>query len=146
MDGHAQDRLDEATETLAREQTALELAFLETDQDGQQWIVWLQIQGEQARPSPPPHMRSTPITSPTPDDAKNPVGAWPSLSSFSLPSPSDTPCGEQPASNERRERANRFRWRSARGPASVAMEASAMEAGKQKQAPAIGAFRAMRSC
>lgn len=40
------DRLDEATETLAREQTALELAFLETDQDGQQWIVWLQIQGE----------------------------------------------------------------------------------------------------
>jgi hypothetical protein len=53
MDGEARawmnmlnDRLDEATETLAREQTALELAFLDTDADGQQWVVWLQIHGE----------------------------------------------------------------------------------------------------
>lgn len=44
--GMLNDRLDEATETLAREQTALELAFLDTDEDGQQWLVWLQIQGE----------------------------------------------------------------------------------------------------
>ena len=40
------DRLDEATETLARERTVLELAFLETDENGVQWVVWLQIQGE----------------------------------------------------------------------------------------------------
>ena len=40
------DRLDEATETLARERTVLELAFLETDENGVQWGVWLQIQGE----------------------------------------------------------------------------------------------------
>jgi hypothetical protein len=41
------DRLDEATETLARERTVLELAFLESDDNGEQWVVWLQIQGEE---------------------------------------------------------------------------------------------------
>jgi hypothetical protein len=40
------DRLDEAVETLDRERVALELAFREVDEAGQEWVVWVMIQGE----------------------------------------------------------------------------------------------------
>lgn len=40
------ERLDEATQTLDRERTVLEMAFLETDDADQLWLIWLQIQGE----------------------------------------------------------------------------------------------------
>lgn len=43
-------RLDEATETLDRERTVLELAFIETDEADQAWLIWLQIQGEGGEP------------------------------------------------------------------------------------------------